>query len=141
MIEIILFGVDSRINSGTGDKFRFSNAGELFIGRDLNGSNPGGYKLYVEDGIRTEKVRVDIAASNGWADFVFEDDYQLMTIEELEAYITEHKHLPNVPFEAEVAEDGMDLAEMNAILLRQIEELTLRVIEMQKELNNIKSSK
>jgi len=75
-----------------------------------------------------------IAANNGWADFVFEDDYTLMPVAELEAFIKKYKHLPNVPSAAQVQAEGIDLAEMNAILLRQIEELTLRVIELEKGL-------
>ena len=128
-----------RINSGRGDIFRFSNAGELYIGRDLNGDHPGNYKLYVEDGIRTEKIRVDIASENGWADYVFEEDYVLIPIDELEAFIKENKHLPGVPSAAVVVEEGIDLGEMNAILLRHIEELTLRMIDMQKEINELKN--
>jgi hypothetical protein len=72
-----------------------------------------------------------IAANNGWADFVFEDDYTLMPVAELEAFIKKYKHLPNVPSAAQVQAEGIDLAEMNAILLRQIEELTLRIIELE----------
>jgi hypothetical protein len=127
-----------RINSHHGDIFRFSNAGELFIGRDLNLSTPGDFKLYVQDGIRAERIIVDIASENGWADYVFEDDYLLIPIDELEAFIKEHKHLPGVPSEKDVTENGIDLAEMDAVLLRHIEELTLRVIEMQKEINKLK---
>jgi hypothetical protein len=130
-----------KIKTAHGDVFRFSNAGELFIGKDLNGSHHGGYKLYVQDGIRAERVRVDIAADNGWADYVFEEDYEMMSIEELEAYVKENKHLPGVPSEAEVVEDGIDLGEMNAILLKQIEELTLRMIEIQKEVTELKKNK
>jgi hypothetical protein len=77
-------------------------------------------------------VRVDIANENGWADYVFEEDYVLMPTAELEAYIKEHKHLPGVPSAQEVVEEGIDLAEMNKILLEKVEELTLRVIELEK---------
>ena len=114
--------------------FRVSNAGSVYIGSNLNGSYFNDYRLYVEKGIRAERVRVDIAADNGWADFVFDEDYELMTIAELRAYIKEHKHLPNVPSAAQVQEEGIDLAEMNAILLRQIEELTLRVIQLEEKI-------
>ena len=53
-----------------------------------------------------------------------------MPLDDLSAFIKENKHLPNVPSEAQVTAEGIDLAEMNAILLRQIEELTLRVIDL-----------
>ena len=58
-----------------------------------------------------------------------------MPIDELEAYIKEHKHLPGVPSSEEVKREGIDVAEMNKILLEKIEELTLRVIELEKEAN------
>lgn len=122
------------VNTAMGNVFRLTNNGYLYLGQNLNGAFFGDYRLYVETGIRTEKIRVDIAADNGWADFVFDDDYEMMSIAELQAYIKTHKHLPNVPSEAQVREEGIDLAEMNAILLRQIEELTLRVIELEKKL-------
>ena len=72
-------------------------------------------------------------------DIVFDDEYKMMSIAELEMFIRKYKHLPNVPTELEVTENGMDLAEMNAVLLRQIEELTLRNIEMEKRLTALEN--
>jgi hypothetical protein len=116
-----------------GRVFSVSNAGTVHIGPQLNWTIPNGdFKLWVEGGIRTERVRVDIASENNWADYVFDEDYVLMPIEELEAFIKEHKHLPGVPSAEEVVKNGIDLAEMNKILLEKIEELTLRVIELEK---------
>lgn len=68
-----------------------------------------------------------------WADFVFHKDYQLPTLAEVEKYIAKHSHLPGIPTEAEVAENGVDLGDMNAKLLQKIEELTLYMIDMKKE--------
>ena len=130
-----------RVKSHHGDIFRLSNAGELKLGKDMNTSLPGDYRLYVADGIRTEKIRVDIASANGWADYVFEEDYVLIPIDELEAFIKENKHLPGVPSAADVVEEGVDLGEMNAILLRHIEELTLRIIKMEKGLTELEKNK
>jgi hypothetical protein len=127
------------IESGAGQILRVSNEGNVFIGSNLNETAFADYYLYVEKGIRAERVRVDIAANNGWADFVFDEGYQLMPIAELRVFIEENKHLPNVPSEEDVTKEGIDLAEMNAILLRQIEELTLRVIKMQEEIEELKS--
>lgn len=131
------------IRSFQGKIFTVGNAGTVHIGGGLNWAIPydpdGSFKLYVQDGIRTERVRVDIASQNGWADYVFEEDYELMPIAELEAYIKEHKHLPGVPSAEEVVEEGIDLAEMNKILLEKIEELTLRIIELEKANHEIKS--
>lgn len=127
-----------------GPVFSVGNAGHVLIGIQGDGSPEAQvditknmadshlYNLYVAKGIRTERIKVDVAANNGWADYVFEEDYELMPTLELEAYIKEHKHLPGVPSAAEVAEEGIDLAEINKILLEKIEELTLRVIELEK---------
>lgn len=119
-----------------GRVFTVSNAGTVHIGPKLNWTTPGetaeAFKLYVEGGIRTERVKVDVANLNGWADYVFKPGYTLMSTEELETYINTHHHLPGVPSAEEVVANGIDLAEMNKILLEKIEELTLRVIELEK---------
>jgi L-2-hydroxyglutarate oxidase LhgO len=70
---------------------------------------------------------------NGWSDFVFAPDYELMPLAKVEQYIAKEHHLPNVPSEAEVRAQGIDIAEMNAILLRKIEENTLYLLQMKKE--------
>ncbi|MFK7945982.1 MAG: hypothetical protein AB8G11_00210 [Saprospiraceae bacterium] len=90
------------------------------------------HRLYVEKGIRTEKVKVDL--KTGWADYVFESDYNLPTLIEVEQFITTNQHLPNVPSAKEVKENGIDVAQMDEILLRKIEELTLYTIEQEKRL-------
>jgi len=94
------------------------------------------YQLYVEKGIRTEKVKVD--AKGNWPDFVFEDNYTLPSLMEVEQFITTNKHLPNVPSAAEVEIEGVDLGEMDKILLQKIEELTLYMIEQQKQIELLK---
>ncbi len=86
-------------------------------------------KLEVNGTIRSQEVVVE---ATGWPDFVFYPDYNLPSLEEVEEYITEHKHLPEVPSEAEVLEHGIKLGEMDATLLQKIEELTLYVIEQNK---------
>ena len=83
----------------------------------------------VNGNIHTQEVKVDL---NGWADFVFEKSYELPTLEEVERYIARNKHLPEIPSEAEVTENGIKLGEMNAKLLQKIEELTLYLIEQNK---------
>jgi len=93
-----------------------------------------GYKLFVKDGIKTEKVKVEIAASNGWADYVFEQDYPLMPLNELDQFIKTNGHLPEVPTTEEAIANGIELKEMNILLLKKIEELTLYTIEQQKRI-------
>ena len=74
-----------------------------------------------------------VEVSEKWADFVFEDDYSLMSLNELDNYIKVNKHLPEIPTTQEVEENGISVGEMNAKLLQKIEELTLYVIELQKK--------
>ncbi|MCB0810418.1 MAG: hypothetical protein KDB96_14165, partial [Flavobacteriales bacterium] len=82
--------------------------------------------------ITAKEVEVTLA---GFPDYVFEPDYDLMTLEEVEAYIKKNGHLPNVPSAREVEENGLGLGEMNKILLEKVEELTLHLIEQQKRLD------
>ncbi len=92
-------------------------------------------ELAVNGKITSTEVEV---TPNGWSDFVFNDDYHLKSLEEVENYISINKHLPDVPSEAEVIEKGVNLGDMDAILLQKIEELTLYVIEMKKEMEILK---
>ncbi|PLX05383.1 MAG: hypothetical protein C0594_07585, partial [Marinilabiliales bacterium] len=91
-------------------------------------------KIYAEE----VEVRLD-ALNMHWPDYVFEDDYQISSIEDIELFIENNKHLPGVPSEEEISEDGINLGEMNAILLEKIEELTLHVIEQNKRIKNLES--
>ena len=111
--------------------------GKVVIGTNnilQNCASCADYKLFVKDGIRTEKVKVDIAASNGWADYVFKKDYQLMPLKEVEHFINNNGHLPEVPSTEEAIKNGIELKEMNILLLKKIEELTLYTIEQQKRI-------
>jgi len=96
------------------------------------------YMLSVDGIIITEKV---VVSTTDWADNVFEPDYKLLKIKELENIIKELGHLPNIPSKNEVLKNGVDLGEMNKILLQKIEELTLYIIEMNKEIEKLKSEK
>ena len=110
--------------------------GKVVIGGQ-NLIRPDGYKLYVEEGILTEKVKVELVTN--WADFVFDKNYKLPSIYEVEKFIKENKHLPDIPSAKEVKENGIDLGEMDAKLLQKIEELTLYIIEQQKQLEELRS--
>lgn len=90
-----------------------------------------GYRLHVRNGIITEKVKVELIAN--WPDFVFDDNYKLRTLEEVENFVSINNHLPDVPSEEEMIANGLNVAEMDAILLQKIEELTLYMIELKKE--------
>lgn len=99
---------------------------------------PGSSKLAVEGTIAARRVKVTQAAT--WPDYVFEENYPLSSLQKTEAFIRENKHLPEVPSAKEVAENGQDLGEMNAILLKKVEELTLHLISMQKEITEVKTT-
>ena len=104
----------------------------------MSGQNTAGaYKLYVEDGILTERVRVAVKTSSDWADYVFAKDYQLKPLSDVASFIAANKHLPDVPSAEEVTKNGIDMAQMDARLLQKIEELTLYVIKQQQEIDAI----
>ena len=115
-----------------------TQTGQVVIGSpSLNITTPGSYKLYVAGGILTEQVKVALHTDNvNWSDYVFANDYKLKSLNEVEQYITANKHLPEVPSSDDVKKDGIDVAQMDATLLKKIEELTLYVIQLQKENNS-----
>ncbi len=97
---------------------------------NASGVDVSEYELFINGGILATEVRV----ATTWADYVFEDDYSLPTLEEVECYIEENGHLPNVPSAKEVEEQGIEVGEMAKIQQEKIEELTLYVIEQNKQL-------
>ncbi|MDD3740420.1 MAG: hypothetical protein PHH30_04195, partial [Bacteroidales bacterium] len=78
--------------------------------------------------------------TESWSDFVFADNYKLPDLVELEKFIKTNRHLPGVPSEAEVIENGVDLGEMNKVLLQKVEELTLIIIEQDKRLRELEEN-
>ena len=112
------------------EHFRMLSNGNVGIGT----ATPGIYKLAVEGTIGARKVRVTQLA---WADYVFEPTYQLLSLQQVEAFIKRYKHLPEVPSAKEVEENGIDIGENQTILLKKIEELTLYMIEQNKKLGTL----
>jgi hypothetical protein len=104
----------------------------------INSPVQAGHTLSVNGVIGCKKVVVTLLDGD-WPDFVFSDEYELPELSDIETYVKENKHLPGVPTAAEVKENGQDLGEMNAILLQKIEELTLLMIEQQKEIDALKT--
>ena len=86
-----------------------------------------------------KEVRVMLSGSPCWPDFVFGKDYKLLPLTELEQYIEENQHLPNVPSAAEVEANGIELGEMNALLLQKVEELTRYIIDLQNQIDQLKT--
>ncbi len=115
--------------------------GGYFVGKGYFSGNLGigtttpDYKLEVNGTIRAKEIKVE----TGWSDFVFADNYKLMPLDKLENHIKANKSLPGIPTEKEVLENGIELGEMQAKLLEKIEELTLYVIELKKENEELKN--
>jgi len=100
-------------------------------------SDPGTYKLAVNGNIRAKEIKVE----TGWADYVFKDDYLLPTLQEVEQHIKEKGHLINIPSAQEVAQNGIQLGEMNKLLLEKIEELTLYILQQEERIQALETLK
>jgi hypothetical protein len=98
-------------------------------------------ELSVYGGITTTAIYVTDPnlSANKWADFVFDKDYKLMSLDDLEKYYKNNHHLPNVPTTKEVEKNGLDIASTEALLLRKVEELTLYIVQQQKEIEALKA--
>lgn len=94
----------------------------------------GNYRLYVEGGILTERVKVALRSTANWADYVFANDYKLMPLREVESFINKNQHLPGIESASELQKSGLDIADMQAKQMGKIEELTLYIIEQNKTL-------
>ncbi|MCA0430060.1 MAG: hypothetical protein LCH32_06110 [Bacteroidetes bacterium] len=126
--------VSNKSNSLT--VFNVASDGKTIIGDKTQTSGPHTDALLTINGKIVGKscfIRVV-----DWADYVFDKDYQLLNLYDEEKYYLTNKHLPGVPSEKEVLENGIDLGEMNKILLKKIEEMTIRMVKMQKEIDAIK---
>ncbi len=110
--------------------------GKFIIGPQTT-ATPGNYNLYVDNGILTERVKIATIGTADWADYVFEEDYKLHSLEEVKSFVQENKHLPNVPSAKDVNEHGYELQLMDAKLLEKIEELYLLTIQLNEEKNNL----
>jgi len=99
------------------------------------------YRLIVQDGILTEKLKVALRNGAEWADYVFAPDYKLMSLEDVEKFTLSNKHLPNVPSADEMAKNGLDVTQTSAKLMEKIEELTLYVIELNKRIKELEMKK
>ncbi|WP_299122847.1 hypothetical protein [uncultured Tenacibaculum sp.] len=140
-----LIKLSGSYNSGNGAEFWQNGKGDVIL--NINSVTNGFYiqsdgkigmgtispdsKLAVNGNIHTKEVKVDLI---GWSDFVFEKEYSLPTLDEVETYIKEKGHLKDIPSEKEVLKNGIYLGEMDAKLLQKIEELTLYAIQQEKKI-------
>jgi len=120
----------SRTNSEVYNLALNPNGGNVGIGTTTPDS-----KLAVKGTIHAEEVRVDLNVPP--PDYVFEESYNLPSLTQVESYIKANKHLPEVPSAKEMEANGINLSEMNMLLLKKVEELTLHLIELKKENENL----
>ncbi|MBW4891676.1 hypothetical protein KXQ82_18270 [Mucilaginibacter sp. HMF5004] len=99
---------------------------------------PTGYNFAVGGNAIAEQMTVMLQAD--WPDYVFEKDYALIPLKELGDYVNKNHHLPEIPLAAEVKKDGLNLGEINGLLVKKVEELTLYLIEKEKEIRELKAS-
>jgi len=110
--------------------------GKVSIGDVSTYTPDNNYKLYVQGGLLTERVKVAIRTSIEWSDHVFLPGYQLMPLKEVSQFIAENGHLPGVPSAECMVEDGLDVVKTDAMLLEKIEELTLHTIDLNTRLEH-----
>lgn len=112
------------------------NTGKTYYSGKVGiGTNNPQNALDVLGTIRATEVKIEAK----WADFVFADDYILPSLDEVKAHIDEHKHLPGIPSEAEVQQNGIGVSEITSKMMQKIEELTLYIIKQQEEIELLKN--
>lgn len=114
-------------------KMKICTNGDIGIGT----SNVSGYKIAVNGKILCEEMKVRL--KKDWPDYVFNKGYRLRPLKEVDEFIQNNNHLPDLPSAKEVTENGINVGEMNVLLLRKIEELTIYVISLQKEVEQLKT--
>jgi hypothetical protein len=125
-----------RLNAEAGGGYRndlvIKNDGRVCLGTTTAAT---GYTLSVNGKVACTEVLVEAAAN--WPDYVFREDYRLMSLSELEASIKENNHLPGIPSASEIEDQGFELGGMQQMVLRKVEELTLYVIEQGKQITDL----
>ncbi len=96
---------------------------------------PSAYRLAVAGGIIAEEIQVQLQIN--WPDYVFDKEYDLLSLEEVQKHIADKGYLPNMPSALEVRQKGINLGEMDAKLLQKIEELTLYILEQQRKIDSL----
>ena len=131
LISPVSTGKGTNVNWGT-PKMVIKRDGKVGIGKRTPAA-----KLHVNGNIIAEEIKVEDVTG---ADFVFDSNYALMPLSEIEAFIKANHHLPDVPSAAEMQANGIELGKMNMLLLQKIEELTLHVIQLQKRIDELEEN-
>jgi len=119
--------------------FKLKVAGDVAVKRlCIGGENiPKDCLLAIEGKLICEDIQV--TKTDNWPDYVFDENYELITIEELDQFIKNKKHLPDMPSKDEIIKKGMGQAELNQLLLKKIEELSLYTIKLNNQLKKLES--
>jgi hypothetical protein len=126
--------IQARNNGAAASLTLNNNGGGVRIG---SADIPAGFMLSVDGNIICEELQVKL--SGDWADYVFDKKYKLMTLEEVEQYILRNKHLPNIPAASEIEKKGLAVGDMQKMQMEKIEELTLYIIELNKQMKELKA--
>ena len=119
--------------------FQIKPNGATYIGAEKVATGPHTDAMLTVSGkVACKEVRVFNNTSSYWADFVFNKNYKLMPLNEVEAYYLANKHLPNIPTAKDIEANGNELAKTDALLLQKIEELTIYIVQQQKEIEALK---
>ncbi|HEX6848710.1 MAG TPA: hypothetical protein VF144_17110 [Chitinophagaceae bacterium] len=101
--------------------------------------NPSGYRLAVDGKVICTELMVRLVSN--WPDYVFDHNYKLRSLKELENFINENNHLPGIPSAKDIEANGLSVGEMQKVQMEKIEELTLYIIELKKEIDKLKGNK
>ena len=114
------------------------NFGAVGIGISNENDLAFGYALSVRGKGMFEELRVELEPA--WPDYVFDDGYELLNLQELSAFIDSNGHLPNIPSADDIEKNGLMLGEMQRLMMEKIEELTLHVIRQQEEIDALRDT-
>lgn len=133
--ELVINLTNSNFQGSNNDKnvFQLFGDGKISIGGDYV---PSGYLAAVHGKLITEET---VVKAQPWPDYVFDSEYELFNLNELEKFILSNKHLPEVPSANEIEVDGIHVSELITIQMKKIEELTLYIISQQKEIDQLKN--
>ena len=135
-------GTGATLSSNTGPLYIYRNGSYPFIANADGNFTMGGYNaaLGYRFSIYGKAIAYEFTSLPyaSWPDYVFADDYKLKPLSEVKKFISENKHLPNIPAAAEIEKNGIQLGDMSKRLMEKVEELTLYIIQLQEQVDELK---
>ena len=120
-------GTDAICTNGGATRFVVKNNGTVWVGNGVGNQKKDSTIFFVDGHMKAREVIVNMA---NWPDYVFDSTYVLIPLDSVQVVIDSTGHLPNVPSAKTIAENGMNVAEMNAILMRKLEEMQLYILQL-----------